>query len=625
MKVIKFVIVCACAAIAAACNDVEMERLLKDNYPASESVYENNHVLMVVMDGVSGTALQKAMNDGKAPYMKELREISNYTLNGLAETNERVTPSTAITGDRGWANLMTGISTHGIGMEGKTLEDLEAPSFMDRLLEKKPEMNVSLYAADESFYRAFSRQGMTAPVVTDDAMAKQQLLAELGEETPSRLIVAEWKGVREAGNASGFYNGSDPTQAVVDAVGVLDGYVQELMVALQQRPKYKHENWLVVLTSNYGGDVEEDIHTTNRYENVTAHTFAIIYNPRLAKNVQIMPDANAVKYNYSTPKWSFDYANWGTGFAVANGYTERATLQRNDLFTFDDGGKWGKSYTIQFLLRLSDKTANGLKVPVLSRMESITAGTGASNHGWAAIMNNSQNPRLYAQDHSKIRGAFNGANVMRDYEWHLVSIVFEPKSGSNKDVITIYTDGVKGTSVTAGWRDCMSYTGKPLTICGDICSVDKFEPKFIANAWFEVTNIQLYDVALPAKTMIEYGGRPWLEKETDYEYMDNLIAYWPCNREEDFGLSRLKDYSKYAPGDGSTDFVIEGTPFYVSGISEASDIVKPPLESDVTFYHQCYNSVDLPYEMLQWLGCSIDIDWKLEGQGWVLKQTGINE
>ena len=120
MKVIKFVIVCACAAIAAACNDVEMERLLKDNYPASESVYENNHVLMVVMDGVSGTALQKAMNDGKAPYMKELREISNYTLNGLAETNERVTPSTAITGDRGWANLMTGISTHGIGMEGKT-------------------------------------------------------------------------------------------------------------------------------------------------------------------------------------------------------------------------------------------------------------------------------------------------------------------------------------------------------------------------------------------------------------------------------------------------------------------------------------------------------------------------
>lgn len=107
--------------------------------------------------------------------------------------------------------------------------------------------------------------------------------------------------------------------------------------------------------------------------------------------------------------------------------------------------------------------------------------------------------------------------------------------------------------------------------------------------------------------------------------MDNLIAYWPCNREEDFGLSRLKDYSKYAPGDGSTDFVIEGTPFYVSGISEASDIVKPPLESDVTFYHQCYNSVDLPYEMLQWLGCSIDIDWKLEGQGWVLKQTGINE
>ena len=27
MKVIKFIIVCACAAIAAACNDVEMERL----------------------------------------------------------------------------------------------------------------------------------------------------------------------------------------------------------------------------------------------------------------------------------------------------------------------------------------------------------------------------------------------------------------------------------------------------------------------------------------------------------------------------------------------------------------------------------------------------------------------
>ncbi len=629
-KIIKLIMICTSTLIAVACDNKEMEQLLREYYPESTSAYENNHVLMIIVDGASGSAIQQAVNDGKAPSLKNLRETSTYTFSGLAETSEKISASTKISNERGWANLMTGVSTHEVGITGgKTLHELEAPSFMDLWLQKKKDAKISLYAADATFYQAFKREGMKAPVLTNDFNVQENLLNELKstETSVSQLIIVEFKGVQDAGEEAGFYAGNNSTPEVMDAVKVLDGYIETALSTLRQRPKFKNENWLVLLTSNYGGEVAGALNTSNRYENATARTFVIINNLNLAKNVQIAPSAATVKYNYSTPKWAFDKANWGTGYASLMGYTERAVLQDPTLFPMDDGGNWGKSYTIQFLLRVNGTTS--IKAPVISKRKILNAGTSSvgTNAGWSILLNNATFPGVYADDYSKARGPMRGPTVLNDYDWHLVSLTFEPRTGSNKDFFQIYVDGVIGTNgpnLTSNFRACWSYDGTPLTICGAECA-SSYAPAFIRNAWFEMTNIQIYDTVIPQADMIEYGGRPWLEKMNDYKYADNLIAYWPCDREEDYGKSRLKDYSKYAPGDGSTDFIIEGMPCYVSGISEASNIVKPPLESDATFYHQCYNSVDLPYEVLQWLGCTMDKNWKLEGQGWVLKKTGVNE
>ena len=50
---------CLFAVFAFSCNE-EMERLLTDDYPESGTEYTTGHVLMVVIDGASGIAVNEA-------------------------------------------------------------------------------------------------------------------------------------------------------------------------------------------------------------------------------------------------------------------------------------------------------------------------------------------------------------------------------------------------------------------------------------------------------------------------------------------------------------------------------------------------------------------------------------
>lgn len=61
--------------------------------------------------------------------------------------------------------------------------------------------------------------------------------------------------------------------------------------ALKERPGYENENWLIIVTSNYGGDVQmvEGKEFADHYADVSRNTFTLMYNERLVSQIQAAP------------------------------------------------------------------------------------------------------------------------------------------------------------------------------------------------------------------------------------------------------------------------------------------------------------------------------------------------
>ena len=78
------------------------------------------------------------------------------TFERLADSRHKAL--SVFTNERGWANMMTGVTTHGIGLdeestgEVKPIEELETPSFLSRIKQLDNEKKISLYKEEQRFY-----------------------------------------------------------------------------------------------------------------------------------------------------------------------------------------------------------------------------------------------------------------------------------------------------------------------------------------------------------------------------------------------------------------------------------------------------------------------------------------
>ena len=133
-----------------------------------------------------------------------------------------------------------------------------------------------------------------------------------------------------------------------------------------------------------------------------------------------------------------------------------------------------------------------------------------------------------------------------------------------------------------------------------------------------ITNVQFYDMALPAEDIKLYAGKNQLHLLQDsYKYWDNLKGYWPCDLEDDQMDPVLKNYAKDNSEDDVDDFVIDrgASNIWLSGSSLAAALHPIP-ESDKTFYNKTFNTVDISRQVFMWLGKSVNWDWSMEGKAW---------
>ena len=67
------------------------------------------------------------------------------------------------------------------------------------------------------------------------------------------------------------------------------------MKALEARPRYVQENWLVVITSSYGGVYEGDVTPASLYDDPRLNSFMMLYNSRFASKL-----LQRARMNYNT-------------------------------------------------------------------------------------------------------------------------------------------------------------------------------------------------------------------------------------------------------------------------------------------------------------------------------------
>lgn len=127
----------------SSCND-ELEDGLRKDYP--ESGYDNleGHVLWIVLNGASGSAVREANNDHRIENLNAMMSHSLYTFSGLADTR-----TDTVVGNRmGWDNLFTGLLNR----------TPDTPDILTKLKGLDATCRTEIFASTTDFYDSYARK-----------------------------------------------------------------------------------------------------------------------------------------------------------------------------------------------------------------------------------------------------------------------------------------------------------------------------------------------------------------------------------------------------------------------------------------------------------------------------------
>lgn len=613
-----FLVVIGLLAGTISCNDALEDSLRYDYSGIHNQTTTTSHVLLVVVDGLSGKAVQQARLDNRVKCLEEMQNHALYSDYGLADGNT----TASMTNARGWANLLLGTTAHSISTDEDLLDNSHDetngyPSLMKRL---EGSTTISLYASTATFHDAFSTPAMRQSTLEqNDAGVVSRIQRELEDagQTPSQWIVAELSGVNKAGSSSGYYTtGGDATEAVVDAVEEVDRHIASIMSSLKKRPYYKQENWLVIIAGSFGGTtLDADTEFATYYDDPARNVFTLFYNERQTSTVQGRPGNSEVSYIYETLNWSCD--------ALSKSNNRSAYVQDKSLGFL----VFGEPMTYQFFFKAIG-TGSGnpkdLYYPIISKLYM----NGTDRNGWALRFNGKKIRMMSAG----IGYNWVDSEDVVDGKWHSLTLTFAPDKNPSNYIIILYIDGKKTMTKTLGrgwasayfpmWKEGWENADFRIGGLADTKTQERFFGKLSNNGNFQISNLQIYNCTLPEDFIAQNAGKNRLDEIVGYEYWDNLIAYWPCDRPEDAMLTDskgnyiLKDYKN--PDDESHNFIIDqGKTEWTTGTEKGSGLTPLP-SADPDFYCNTLNSVDVCRQICLWLGRTIDYQWGFEGRAWAM-------
>jgi len=218
---------------------------------------QEKKVLFIGIDGTRFDSIEKA----ETPNLDRLMQDGIFSP-GCLILGERYKKNDTVSGP-GWSSILTGVWADKHGVQNNTFAGMnygEYPHFFARLKEARPTARaVSLVtwkpiyerivsAADVSLNYESKERGLVG-YEKSDAEATEEAVRQLAAGNPDVLFLYIGQ-VDETGHAHGFH---PAVPEYIAAIERADKLVGRAVAAMQARPTYANEDWLVIVTSDHGG------------------------------------------------------------------------------------------------------------------------------------------------------------------------------------------------------------------------------------------------------------------------------------------------------------------------------------------------------------------------------------
>ncbi|NRF39025.1 DUF4983 domain-containing protein [Pedobacter foliorum] len=561
-KLVAIITVALFIMIFSACNKDFPNRLKESSQNDTSGISaKNRKVLYIILDGVRGKAL-KAINP---PNIAKITNNSVYAFDALSDFDENV-----LTNAGAWSNMLTGVTKdkHDVISNDFSGNKLAAyPSMISRLKQANPQLRTVSIASSVAFNTNLASDAVLHQEFENDDLAVKNAVNEELKRDDATFVLAQFHSAELAGKANDYEEG---TIAYVNAILKIDNYIGEIMTSLRSRKTFSDENWLVVIASSKGGEIAPDGSAVDNtsYGDATRNSFIVFYNPRFSTLFIPKPASDAVPYTGTAPN-----------FAGNDSKISRAVIQ--DATAFNMGLN-------DFTVEVKVKVNNGGEYypPILGKRATFNGNV----IGWLFF--------LEGDDWQLNLSSTSGGNIqanggaIRDGFWHTLTAKFYKDGATRK--ASVYTDGVLKKTID-------------ITSRGNIDSPAPFTLGYITGSGGSIdvilSDIQFYNVAIPDNVIKAQSRKTYVD--SSHPYFNNLIGYWPGDEGKG---DVIKDKSSY-----TRDFRMQGTAQWQQ-FNEFTPYLDPIISSD--FYKIVPNSVDIPFEIYQWLGVSVPKSWNLDGKSW---------
>ena len=558
--------------VFGACNK-DFANLLQNFNEAKDSPESRDKVLLVIVDGLSGPAMQDI-----AP-----TNIDLMTRNGLVTYGSLADPTTdfEVTNQSVAASLLTGVNSAKNKVVGSDLSPIDLskyPTIFTKLKQNAVSRKSSLFTSDAKYGSSLGKDA-EVKVESNDVAVVNAASTSLSN-TESDLNVIHLTEVDKAGKSS-TYSAADTKY--VAAINVLDKQVQSLWETIKKRASFNTENWVVIVTSGRGAVSTDPITDFTPYGDSKRDTYTLFYSPKFARKIVPRPNSKDIPFVANATRYTYASNNQVIG-----------KLADVNKFNMGTGSDWTMT------LFLKHNVANASYNYPIFFAKRVEGFTGA---GWNFFLEGN-----YWGFNSSIAGQAFGPTI-NDGEWHALTAVIK-RSGS-QDSVYVYTDGtnatVSGKSSQVGANGNNLDNSSPLTL--------GYNPgNGNTDCNISICNVQIYNRAFSAEEVKRYGGVTHIDES--YPFWSNLQGYWPGYG--DVNTTVLTEKT----GKGAGNFKLTG-PVAWTSFNELVPFFQPPIEE--SFYRLVPNAVDVPFMIYQWLGVSVESSWNLDGKSWTPNYTQIRK
>lgn len=427
-------------------------------------------VLILGIDGCRQDALQNAAT----PNLDGLLNYAVYSYDALTHA-----PTWSATG---WSTMLTGVweTKHGAYSNAFTNTNYtDWPSLFSRVESYDPMLNtVSVCTWGPINDNIVTVADSEITLTNNDAAVKNEGVDLLTNSDPDVLFL-DFSDVDYAGHANGFTANGATYLSVIETT---DGYVGEVLTALQNRSTYAQEEWLIMVATDHGGNTSGHGGTTFAERNV----FMIAARPgtdpvELGKTVNTVPVTDALQLNNSGQH-----------------------LKPADSSPFAFGAN--TDFSIEMRVRATSLTGDA------SFMSNKNRASGF-NTGWIISTPNSQSQWKVNIGDGSSRADLNGG-IIDDGDWHHLTVTCD-RDGMMK----IYHDGeFQGETSIANIGNLDS--GFDLHVGQDGTGSYGFP----YNG--SLREIRIFNTVLDAQTVQDYACQTF---DAAHPNGADLLAYYPMN------------------------------------------------------------------------------------------------